>query len=88
MHELIVAPFHDEYLLRDTVLVRAPSPYGMARAFWETNKHCDYVDRAGNTRAIHLTDGRGPVTRAVRRRILLQQLTEGHRRRQVARRLS
>jgi len=28
--------------LRDTVLVRAPSPYGMARASYEINKGCDY----------------------------------------------
>jgi len=28
--------------LRDTVLVRAPSPYGMARASWELNLGCDY----------------------------------------------
>lgn len=28
--------------LRDTVLVRAPSPYGMARASWEINLGCDY----------------------------------------------
>ncbi|MFG3098498.1 radical SAM protein [Streptomyces sp. NPDC048202] len=28
--------------LRDSVLVRAPSPYGMARASYEINKGCDY----------------------------------------------
>ncbi|KUO20532.1 radical SAM protein [Streptomyces dysideae] len=28
--------------LRETVLVRAPSPYGMARASYEINKGCDY----------------------------------------------
>ncbi|MDH2387648.1 radical SAM protein [Streptomyces sp. HNM0663] len=28
--------------LRDTVIVRAPSTYGMARASWEINKGCDY----------------------------------------------
>lgn len=28
--------------LRDKVIVRAPSAYGMSRASWEINKGCDY----------------------------------------------
>lgn len=42
------------------------------------------VDQAGITRAVYVTDGSGPLTRAVRRHMALQRLAEGDRRGRVA----
>ncbi|MGW2954481.1 hypothetical protein [Streptomyces sp. WELS2] len=46
------------------------------------------VDQDGITRAVYVTDGSGPLTRAVRRHMVLQRMAEGDRRRPVARGLS
>ncbi len=46
------------------------------------------VDQAGITRAVYVTDGSGPLTRAVRRQMVLQRLAEGDRSGRVARGLS
>ncbi|CAL9301939.1 hypothetical protein SUDANB180_04196 [Streptomyces sp. enrichment culture] len=42
------------------------------------------VDQAGVTRALYVTDGSGPLTRAVRHQMVLQRLAEGSRRGRVA----